>query len=357
MLMPAAPVADPPSASGQGPDEGYLAWTNIAHQTGAHLLAEGQRLPTETRIMLARIRDHAEAMGEAARARLVAGPAEAPPRPGAVPAAAAGALAALGDLARLALLAASLALLAVALARSLDPRPPARAHLRLPEAAPHVPAIPPAWQRDHAAAAAPAAVPDPAAAPFPAAAPGPALAAPDPAAARAPAPAAPALPPLLDAPVLPPLLDALPGDPLAAVAAETALGLGRRARALVQRRLGLLGHPLGQDGVFGPRTRAAIARWQEATGRLPTGHLDREALRALEAETETLLRAGPRRTSRATPHPPAPAADADPAPSPGRCVHDAHGRIAWGGGFACDLAALADRAGRRPEDGVPETGH
>ena len=58
--------------------------------------------------------------------------------------------------------------------------------------------------------------------------------------------------------------------------------LGRAGRAQAQRWLSLLGfNTYGADGLFGPRTRAAIAAWQDASGYRPDGYLTRPQYRAL----------------------------------------------------------------------------
>lgn len=68
-------------------------------------------------------------------------------------------------------------------------------------------------------------------------------------------------------------------------AAEEALGLKRDHRRLVQSGLALLGFDPGPaDGVFGPRTRAAIAKWQASQEKTPTGYLDVEAAKILARE-------------------------------------------------------------------------
>ena len=55
---------------------------------------------------------------------------------------------------------------------------------------------------------------------------------------------------------------------------EAALGLGRSGRRLVQESLTALGYSTrGVDGVIGPRSRDAIARWQAARGDGATGYL------------------------------------------------------------------------------------
>ena len=56
---------------------------------------------------------------------------------------------------------------------------------------------------------------------------------------------------------------------------EAALGLDRPTRRMIQQGLRDEGFDPGvPDGLFGPRTRAAIRRWQEARGARPIGYLD-----------------------------------------------------------------------------------
>ena len=65
-------------------------------------------------------------------------------------------------------------------------------------------------------------------------------------------------------------------------AAEDGLGLGRAARREIQEGLRAAGFdPGGADGLFGPRTRAAIRRWQSARGARATGYLDGASSAAL----------------------------------------------------------------------------
>ncbi|MFD1342811.1 peptidoglycan-binding protein [Litorisediminicola beolgyonensis] len=67
--------------------------------------------------------------------------------------------------------------------------------------------------------------------------------------------------------------------------AEESLGLSREARREVQRDLELLGFdPRGIDGIFGQGTRAAIRRWQEASGQDVTSYLDGPQVARLGAE-------------------------------------------------------------------------
>ena len=55
-------------------------------------------------------------------------------------------------------------------------------------------------------------------------------------------------------------------------AVEAALGLDRPTRRLIQQRLRNEGFDAGEpDGLFGPRTRAAIRAWQAAREQAETG--------------------------------------------------------------------------------------
>ena len=67
---------------------------------------------------------------------------------------------------------------------------------------------------------------------------------------------------------------------------EVALGLTRAQRAMVQRGLAALKFDVGPaDGVFGPRTRAAIGKWQLSRGESATEYMGSE-------QAETLLSTG-----------------------------------------------------------------
>lgn len=68
---------------------------------------------------------------------------------------------------------------------------------------------------------------------------------------------------------------------------EAALGLTRDQRRAIQRDLDLLGHsPRGIDGVFGAGSRAAISRWQAASGFEATGYLTGEQIRQMSAAAD-----------------------------------------------------------------------
>ena len=65
---------------------------------------------------------------------------------------------------------------------------------------------------------------------------------------------------------------------------EETLGLDRTARRLIQEGLGSAGFdPGGVDGLFGPRTRAAIRNWQASRGGRATGYRDGAAAEALRS--------------------------------------------------------------------------
>ena len=69
---------------------------------------------------------------------------------------------------------------------------------------------------------------------------------------------------------------------------EEGLGLERAARRQLQQRLAAGGFdPGGADGLFGPRTRAAIRSWQSARGTRVTGYLDGPQVEALHARDES----------------------------------------------------------------------
>lgn len=146
---------------------------------------------------------------------------------------------------------------------------------------------------------------------------------------------------------------AVPGAPAplwvaADEASEEALGLAWAERANVQRRLALAGFdPQGFDGVFGPRTREAIADFQEAWGFPATGYLDQAVLADLHARTDEAYVALANRAAaepRAAPKI-APVARERrlAADDSGGCARDANGRIIEHQSFGCDLKGLAEQ--------------
>ena len=76
---------------------------------------------------------------------------------------------------------------------------------------------------------------------------------------------------------------------VATEAVEAAIGLKRSERRRIQIALGAIGFDTGgRDGLFGPRTRAAIARWQTSLGKAKTGYLDTKgAMKLLEVAPDT----------------------------------------------------------------------
>ena len=93
---------------------------------------------------------------------------------------------------------------------------------------------------------------------------------------------------------------------------EDGLGLDRAARREIQEGLQAAGFdPGGADGMFGPRTRAAIRSWQTSRGERATGYLDGASVAALRrslAGQPTLREREPAGTA-------APAASAPAAPA------------------------------------------
>ncbi len=101
-----------------------------------------------------------------------------------------------------------------------------------------------------------------------------------------------------------------------AAAVEAALGLDRPTRRLIQQGLRSEGFDPGTpDGLFGPRTRAAIRAWQAARNEPQTGYLDGDQVAALRGATVPRpVTASPEsRDPALASAPSAPAADA-PAP-------------------------------------------
>ena len=90
------------------------------------------------------------------------------------------------------------------------------------------------------------------------------------------------------------LLAATPQDP---AAVEASLELQRPTRRLIQQGLRNEGFDPGTpDGLFGPRTRAAIREWQQSRGASPTGYLngaEAELLRTAAAPPPAVPEASP----------------------------------------------------------------
>ena len=140
---------------------------------------------------------------------------------------------------------------------------------------------------------------------------------------------------------------------------EQTLALARAERIRIQRRLALAGFdPRGFDGVFGPRTREAIAAYQVASGFPSTGYLDAGVLADLRTRTEdayAALLARAERKSGAAPKQ-APVAEARrvaSAEQAGGCARDADGRILARQSFVCDVKGLAEKVTSLGRDKLP----
>ena len=121
--------------------------------------------------------------------------------------------------------------------------------------------------------------------------------------------------------------------------ATGAVELTRAQRRAVQRRLGMAGYDAGgTDGVFGPRTEAAVSSYQEAAGLPATGRIDRATLETLRAETdaEYAAWAESRRAIVASRSARRTAAEEGVRGGAGDCVRDAAGNIT-SGGIGCSL--------------------
>ena len=77
-------------------------------------------------------------------------------------------------------------------------------------------------------------------------------------------------------------------SPSSAEEVESSLGLERAQRQRIQRGLRASGFDPGSpDGLFGPRTREAIRKWQSSQGKPASGYLDGESARLLVEASET----------------------------------------------------------------------
>lgn len=138
---------------------------------------------------------------------------------------------------------------------------------------------------------------------------------------------------------------------------EAALALSQAERRAVQRRLKLAGHDAGPaDGVFGDRTREAIAAYQRRAGFRDSGFLNAGVLSLLNEETEVAYhewrvaeaeRHRIRRASRAR-------VDVSPTPEPrervaeqtGGCRRSGDGAVIGHQSVACDIRGLGESIGR-----------
>ena len=125
------------------------------------------------------------------------------------------------------------------------------------------------------------------------------------------------------------LAAALPQD---ASAVEASLALDRSTRRLIQHGLRNEGFDPGTpDGLFGPRTRAAIRHWQQSRGASPTGYLngaEAELLRAAATSPPTAREAPPPPPAGSpvdpgastTTAPSTPVAESQPTPAPAAAI-------------------------------------
>lgn len=95
-----------------------------------------------------------------------------------------------------------------------------------------------------------------------------------------------------------------PADPpptnVTAAEAEAALRLTRSQRTEIQRQLAALGHDPGvADGLWGSRTRAAVADWQRANRRSATGYVTAAQVELLRTQTAGIAPEPPSDTSAA----------------------------------------------------------
>ncbi len=113
---------------------------------------------------------------------------------------------------------------------------------------------------------------------------------------------------------------------------EDAMEMSRKQRAVLQRRLVLLGYnPRGVDGVFGPGSRAAIEKWQ-GENELPTsGYFNENQVEFLNVMSEAAYskwRNRPRQYY-----------------DRNGCLREANGKIIEGRSFGCDMNAAGQSLG------------
>lgn len=272
-------------------DQDFLVWQDIAYQTEAHLLEHGQRLPVETRMILAGIRDVARERGELGRQAML-GAREQAARP-ARPAPVRARQDLMGRLRRVAAVAA-VALIAVVLP-SMPGGPD-------PERAPY-PVLTGSDGGHMRSAEAPVVASEPR-----------------------------KVPAAVESPLAP--------NPLYAPAVEAALDLDVQDARLLQLALRKAGHKLAVDGIIGPETRSALAAWQSVNGEVPTGHFTPDAVDALKAAAAKIAPARASRSPRLHALPQMPLVR-EPA-----CPTDDSGVGAYGFGPACDVKALGNRLSR-----------
>ena len=136
-------------------------------------------------------------------------------------------------------------------------------------------------------------------------------------------------------------------DIVLALASEAGLELGRAKRREIQIRLDLLGFsPRGADGIFGPRTREAIAKMQEAAELPTTGYLDGAAMayvedRSAQAYARWRARQAKKRDARASVQPVL-ASRVPSARNAPECARDQSGQIIENQSWSCDVTVLEE---------------
>lgn len=127
---------------------------------------------------------------------------------------------------------------------------------------------------------------------------------------------------------------------------EAALGLDRASRIALQRRLALMGYdPQGVDGVLGPRSREAIARWQRDFGFPATGYLDADLIASIEERSADAFAEWQSEESQRTRIAARDVRAPDLSTSPtGRaeCARGEDGRIREKQSFGCDLKGVRE---------------
>ena len=144
---------------------------------------------------------------------------------------------------------------------------------------------------------------------------------------------------------------------------EASLGLDRPTRRLIQQGLRNEGFdPGAPDGLFGPRTRTAIRRWQEARGVRPTGYLgsaEVELLRAAALPVPPVVQPqSPPDGAAPTSRPPAAELSADSSSPPMSCEDwntDAFFQNAPASAVTACLVAGADPEARDDDHVTPLT--
>lgn len=150
---------------------------------------------------------------------------------------------------------------------------------------------------------------------------------------------------ILDAPIL----ASLPLENAEAV--ESSLTAAKRRE--LQVRLSLLGYgPRGADGIFGPKTRTAIGKFQTSQEIASTGYLDTQTQKLLETRSRTSYAnwkqalANRRKKAREVSRPdPVLATRVPPARNAPECARDRNGVIIANQSWSCDVTTFEESIG------------